>query len=68
MVTTNIEARRLEAEESPGEVGFEIVERPWYEGHFEAALDDLVDISKLANDGSGPGEIATTTSRICACG
>lgn len=56
LVTTNIEARRLEGEEHPGEVGFEIVETPWYEGHFHKGLDGLVDTSKLANDGSGPGE------------
>jgi Xaa-Pro aminopeptidase len=56
LVTTNIEARRLEGEESPGEVGFEVVEVPWYEGHFHTALDDLVDVSRLANDGFGPGE------------
>ena len=56
LVTTNIEARRLEGEENPGEVGFEVVETPWYEGHFHTALDGLVDVSKLANDGSGPGD------------
>jgi antitoxin VapB len=56
LVTSNIEARRLEGEENPGEVGFEVVEVPWYEGHFHTALDDLVDVSKLANDGFGPGE------------
>jgi len=56
LVTSNIEARRLEGEENPGEVGFEVVEVPWYEAHFHTALDDLVDVSKLANDGFGPGE------------
>ena len=56
LVTTNIEARRLQGEENPGEVGFEVVEVPWYEGAFHTALDDLVDASKLANDGFGPGE------------
>jgi Xaa-Pro aminopeptidase len=56
LVTSNIEARRLEGEEHPDEVGFEVVEVPWYEGHFHTALDDLVDVSKLANDGYGPGE------------
>lgn len=56
LVTSNIEARRLEGEENPGEVGFEVVEVPWYEGHFHTALGDLVDVSILANDGYGPGE------------
>lgn len=56
LVTTNIEARRLQGEENPGEVGFEVVEVPWYEGDFHSALDDLVDVSRLANDGFGPGE------------
>ena len=56
LVTSNIEARRLEGEENPGEVGFELVEVPWYEGHFHAALDDMVDVSRLANDGFGPGD------------
>ena len=56
LVTTNIEARRLKGEENPGEVGFEVVETPWYEGHFHTALDGLVEVSKLANDGSGPGD------------
>jgi antitoxin VapB len=56
LVTSNIEARRLEAEEGPEELGFELVEVPWYEGHFESALPDLCDVSRIANDGAGPGE------------
>ena len=56
LVTSNIEARRLEAEEGPAELGFELVEVPWYEGHFESALGDLCDVGALANDGAGPGE------------
>ena len=68
LVTSNIEARRLEGEENPGEVGFEVVEVPWYEGHFHTALDGLVEVSRLANDGSGPARTAPTTCRSCACG
>ena len=56
LVTSNIEARRLEAEEAPGELGFEMVQVPWYEGHFSGALDGLCDVRSLANDGAGPGE------------
>jgi Xaa-Pro aminopeptidase len=56
LVTSNIEARRLEAEEDLPAIGFELVEVPWYEGHFESALADLCDVDRLANDGSGPGE------------
>jgi Xaa-Pro dipeptidase len=56
LVTSNIEARRLESEEGPEELGFELVEVPWYEGHFESALPDLCDVGRLANDGAGPGE------------
>lgn len=58
-VGSNIEAARLHAEESPGELGFEVVGVPWYEGHFSSALDDLVDVSGLVNDGAGPGTDAS---------
>lgn len=56
LVTSNIEGTRLAAEEGPDRLGFELVEVPWYEGHFESALADLCDVGRLANDGAGPGE------------
>jgi Xaa-Pro aminopeptidase len=58
LVTSNIEARRLRAEEGLDALGFEVIEVPWYEGHFESAIGDLADTDRLANDGSGPGEDA----------
>jgi hypothetical protein len=69
LVTSNIEARRLRAEEGLDALGFEVIEVPWYEGHFESAIGDLADIDRLANDGSGPGEVRarmrpTTSSRF----
>ncbi|MEA2365941.1 MAG: hypothetical protein QOE69_686 [Thermoleophilaceae bacterium] len=59
LVTSNIEAARLGAEERPEELGFEVVGVPWYEGHFESALGDLCDPSGLSNDGAGPGTDAS---------
>lgn len=56
LVTSNIEAKRIAAEEQPDVLGFELVEVPWYEGHFESALDQLCDPAQLANDGGGPGQ------------
>lgn len=58
-VSSNIEAARLNAEESPDALGFEVVGVPWYEGHFSSALHGLVDVSRLANDGAGPGTDAS---------
>jgi Xaa-Pro aminopeptidase len=55
LVTSDIEAARLNAEEDPGDLGFEVVAVPWYEGHFLSALTDLCDVNALANDGAGPG-------------
>ena len=59
LVTSNIEAKRLRAEEAPEALGFELIEVPWYEGHFEAGIGNLADPDRLANDGAGPGEDAT---------
>jgi antitoxin VapB len=59
LVTSNIEAKRLRAEEGVDQLGFEVVEVPWYEGHFEKALGDLCDTGRLANDGGGPGADAS---------
>lgn len=59
MVTSNIEAKRLRAEEGLDELGFECVEVPWYEGHFESALAGLCDPATLLNDGAGPGTDAS---------
>ncbi|HEV7846965.1 MAG TPA: M24 family metallopeptidase [Thermoleophilaceae bacterium] len=59
LVTSNIEAARLGAEEGPEELGFEVVAVPWYEGHFQSALGELCDPSKLSNDGTGPGTDAS---------
>jgi Xaa-Pro dipeptidase len=56
LVTSNIEAKRLRAEEGLDALGVEVIEVPWYEGHFESAIGDLADTDRLANDGSGPGE------------
>jgi Xaa-Pro dipeptidase len=56
LVTSNIEARRLESEEGVEALGFELVEVPWHEGHFESALPNLCEVGRLANDGAGPGE------------
>jgi Xaa-Pro dipeptidase len=55
LVTSNIEAARITAEEAPGDVGFRVVAVPWYAGHFERAIGDLCDPGRLANDGVGPG-------------
>jgi Xaa-Pro aminopeptidase len=59
LVTSNIEKARLDAEEGPEELGFEVVGVPWYEGHFSSALGDICDPDRLANDGSGPGTDAS---------
>lgn len=56
LLTSNIEAKRLGAEEDPGALGFEVVAVPWYEGHFESAIDPICNTGRLANDGAGPGE------------
>lgn len=58
LVTSNIEAARINGEEGPGELGFEVVEVPWYEGHFQSALGGLCDVDMLLNDGDGPGREA----------
>ncbi|HEY2600912.1 MAG TPA: M24 family metallopeptidase [Thermoleophilaceae bacterium] len=58
IVTSNIEAARLRGEEDPSALGFEVVEVPWYEGHFQKALGELCDTSGLLNDGDGPGREA----------
>ncbi len=55
IVTSNIEAKRLRAEGGVDELGLEVVEVPWYEGHFESAIGDICDPGGIANDGSGPG-------------
>lgn len=58
LVTSNIEAARINAEEGPGELGFEVVEVPWYEGHFQSAIGGICDADMLLNDGDGPGREA----------
>ena len=47
LVTSNIEARRLESEEGLEELGFELVEVPWYEGHFSSAVAERCDVERL---------------------
>jgi Xaa-Pro aminopeptidase len=59
LVTSNIEAKRLRAEEGPEALGFEVIEVPWYEGHFASAIDAIADPERLANDGDGPGADAS---------
>src|SRR6188472_2783680 len=59
LVTSNIEARRLRAEEGPEALGFEVIEVPWYEGHLASAIDAIADPERLANDGDGPGADAS---------
>lgn len=56
LLTSNIEAQRLAAEEDPGELGFEVTAVPWYEGHFESAIESICDPARVVNDGAGPGE------------
>ena len=55
ILTSNIEAERLAAEEDPTALGFELRSRPWYEGAFGALVDEIVDPARIANDGVGPG-------------
>lgn len=64
MVTSNIEAERLRAEEDLDELGIEVVEVPWYDGHFERALSDLCDTAGLLNDGTGPGRDASAELQL----
>jgi len=59
LVTSNIEAKRLRAEEGPEGLGFEVIEVPWYEGDLASAIDALADPGRLANDGAGPGADAS---------
>jgi antitoxin VapB len=55
LLGSNIETTRLNAEEGPAELGFDVVGVPWYEGHFASAIDGICDPAKLLNDGEGPG-------------
>lgn len=50
-----VEATRIEREELPGELGFSVAGRPWYEGHHAALVEELCETGKLINDGAGPG-------------
>jgi Xaa-Pro dipeptidase len=59
LVTQNIEARRVEAEEHPGDLGFELVEVPWQEEPFDSRIAAICDPERLANDGFGPGRPMT---------
>jgi Xaa-Pro dipeptidase len=56
LVTQNIEGRRVQAEENPGDLGFELVEVPWQEEPFDARVAAICDPERLANDGFGPGQ------------
>jgi antitoxin VapB len=55
LVTTNIEAPRLELEEGLAARGWESVISPWYENH--AAVADLCRAMKLASDSTYPGAV-----------
>ncbi len=55
ILTSNIEAPRLLAEESPRELGFEVLARPWYEGSFAELVGDVCDPARVGHDGNGPG-------------
>ena len=59
LVTQNIEGPRVQAEEHPGELGFEVVEVPWQEEPFDSRVEELCDGARLANDGFGPGRALT---------
>jgi hypothetical protein len=52
LITSNIEAVRLEAEEDPAGFGFEVLAKPWYEGHFQSLIADLCDPKGLVGDGT----------------
>jgi len=56
LLTSNIEAKRLAAEEGVDDLGFTVIDVPWYEGHFESAIAPICDADGVVNDGAGPGE------------
>ena len=55
LLTTNIEGPRVIAEEDPEAIGFEVVMFPWETEALERLVTDRVDLTRLANDGAGPG-------------
>ncbi|MDX6621493.1 MAG: hypothetical protein QOK36_3879 [Gaiellales bacterium] len=65
IVTSNIEAERLLAEEDPAAFGFEVLSRPWYEGPFGDLVSSVCDPARIGNDGFGPGrDVAADLQRL----
>ena len=65
IVTSNIEAERLLAEEDPAAFGFEVLSRPWYEGPFGDLVASVCDPARVGNDGAGPGrDVASDLQRL----
>lgn len=55
LITQNVEAPRLAAEEGPAEIGFEVVTFPWEEQRWSGVAGELCDPARLAGDGHGAG-------------
>lgn len=65
LVTQNIEGPRVEAEEHPADLGFEVVQVPWHEEPFDSRVAALCDPAGLVNDGFGPGRpLASDLQRL----
>jgi Xaa-Pro aminopeptidase len=55
VLADNIEATRIQAEDPPGQLGLDLVARPWFEDGLERFALDQVPAERLGNDGFGPG-------------
>ncbi len=62
LVTQNIEAPRIEREESAADLGFEVLTFPWYEAAWDGVMSSL-GANTIANDGWGPGRAASEELR-----
>ena len=55
LLASNIEGPRIENEEGPAEIGFDVSTFPWEEDRLDNLVEELCDPARLANDGAGPG-------------
>jgi antitoxin VapB len=63
VVTDNIDAARIEAEDPPEALGLELVALPWHAGSPERFVLREVPVGRLGNDGLGPGQDLSATLR-----
>jgi antitoxin VapB len=55
VLADNVEAIRIQAEDPPGQLGLDLVARPWFENGLERFALGEVPAERLGNDGFGPG-------------